>query len=103
MQVNITIETEKYKTVEFSNIIIDLKNRYIGQFQMLNTLNITVREHPLVDLKNYQLFIHRYNSLTKTCRLRISIYPGSDPAAFSIAVENCFQKLLSILRQTSSG
>jgi|GEM_PF-6599173 len=109
MEINFAIETEKYRSLTYTDQLPYIKENYIDKFLMLDLLQVMIREHPITDLKNYQQFIKNYQQFTyhhdatnNVCRLRISLYPSSDNVEFLNAVERSFQKLIMILTETQT-
>ncbi len=102
MEINFAIETEKYRSLTYTDQLPYIKENYIDKFLMLDLLQVMIREHPITDLKNYQQFTYHHDATNNVCRLRISLYPSSDNVEFLNAVERSFQKLIMILTETQT-
>lgn len=99
---NFTLNTEKYKSVRYTDGLFLTQDYYLDKFPMLDTLEVEISEHPIPNLNNYKQASHIYNSRNRSCRLKISIYPGTDPIGFNGAIRHSLEQLSTMLTATSN-
>ncbi|MCP9749987.1 hypothetical protein EGI32_03260 [Ferruginibacter sp. HRS2-29] len=93
MEINFIMETEKLKSLTYTVNLPYAKEYFKDRFHCLDTLDVSIKEHPITDLKNYQQSSHRYDSLKRYCHLKISLYPNTEPEAFHGIIQRCLNQL----------